>query len=122
MCVDNVVAAIRFAIGARLTDSAETFIVSDDDDRLNNYRDVEAVLRTKLGCGDYAVPPVSLPPVLLSLVLRLRRRSNSNPNRVYSNSRLMSAGFKKPTSLSAGLTAFADWYRRNYGPRPETSK
>lgn len=114
--VDNVVAAIRFATNVHLTSPAEIFIVSDDDDALNNYRDVESILRRSLGCDDYVVPPLPLRRALLGTVLKLRGRSNANPSRVYSSARLTSAGFKKPTSLAAGLALFADWYRRAHIP------
>lgn len=116
VCVDNVLAAIRFAIDVRLAGGAETFIVSDDDDDLNNYRDVEAILRARLGCGDHVVPPVPLPPALLRMVLRLQGRSNANPDRVYSNVRLTGAGFRKATPLAAALASFADWYRQAHAP------
>jgi nucleoside-diphosphate-sugar epimerase len=111
VCVDNVVAAIRFAATVRVTAGAETFLVSDDDDALNNYRDVESVLRARLGRGAYPVPPLPLPGAVLRTMLKLRGRSNANPDRVYSASRLTSAGFARPTSLAAGLASFADWYR-----------
>jgi len=112
VCVDNVVAAIRFAATVRVEAGAETFLVSDDDDELNNYGDVESQLRARLGRGAYPIPPLPLPEVVLRAVLKLRGRSNVNPNRRYSASRLTSSGFRRPTTLAAGLAAFADWYRQ----------
>ncbi len=116
VCVDNVVAAIRFATNIDIASTPEIFIVSDDEDTLNNYRDVEAILRKRFGRDDYLVPPLPVPEVFLRTMLKLRGRSNANPNRVYSSARLTSAGFKKPTSLAAGLELFADWYRRAHIP------
>ena len=112
VCVDNVVAAIQFAINAKGSDGAETFIVSDDDDELNNYQDVESALRARLGCGEYVVSPFALPRTLLKVMLVLRGRSNTNPNRIYSSTKLSSAGFTRATALAAGLASFADWYRQ----------
>lgn len=110
VCVENVVAAIRFAADAPAA-SGETFIVSDDDDELNDYRGVESTLRRAFGRPEYPVPPLPLPGPLLGLALRARGRSNTNPNRVYSSAKLAAAGFSKRTSLKAGLVSFADWFR-----------
>ena len=110
VCVDNVVAAIRFATEVHVTSPSEIFIVSDDDDTLNNYRDVASILRRSLGRGDYAVPPLPISRTLLRMVLKFRGRSNANPNRVYSDARLTGAGFRKATTLAAGLASFGDWY------------
>jgi len=117
VCVDNVVAAIRFALDAPLAAGPEVFIVSDDDDPLNNYRAVESRLAARLGRGDYPVPPLALPAAVLAAILRLRGRSNANPNRVYSGAKLAGAGFRRPAPLAAGLESFADWYRRAH-PAP----
>jgi nucleoside-diphosphate-sugar epimerase len=116
VCVENVVAAIRFALSAPLPAGADTFIVSDDDDPLNNYRAVESILATRLGRGGNAVPPLPVPAAFLAAVLRLRGRSNANPNRVYSGAKLAGAGFRPPATLTAGLESFADWYRRAHAP------
>ena len=116
VCVDNVVAAIQFAVRAHVTAGAETFIVSDDDDDLNNYHDVESTLRTRFGWNAYVVPPLPLPTAFLKMILKFRGRSNANPNRVYSSAKLTNAGFERPTPLAAGLVLFADWYRQTYAP------
>jgi nucleoside-diphosphate-sugar epimerase len=112
VCVDNVVAAIRFVSSLPVMGGSDTFIVSDDDDPLNNYRAVESLLAARLGRGGYPVPPLPVPAAFLAAVLRLRGRSNANPNRVYSAAKLARAGFRPPTTLAAGLESFADWYRR----------
>jgi nucleoside-diphosphate-sugar epimerase len=116
VCVDNVVAAIRFATTVPVTAGTETFLVSDDDDELNNYRDVESALRARLGRGGYPVPPLPVPSVVLRMALRLRGRSNANPDRVYSASKLTGSGYVRPMSLAAGLASFADWYRESRTP------
>ncbi len=114
VCVENVIAAIRFAAHVNVTDGMETFIVSEDDDASNNYRDVESTLRRELGSGAPLVPPVPLPTAFLKLALRVRGRSNLNPNRVYSAAKLRQAGFTPTTSLATGLARFADWYRQSH--------
>jgi nucleoside-diphosphate-sugar epimerase len=115
VCVENVVAAVRFAFDAPAATGPETFIVSDDDDALNDYRGVESTLRQAFGLSEYPVPPMPLPGSLFGLALRARGRSNNNPNRVYSSAKLAAAGCPKQTSLESGLVSFADWYRRSRG-------
>lgn len=114
VCVDNVIAAIRFTAHMQVIDGTEIFIVSDDDDASNNYRDVESTLRRELGCSARLVPPLPLTTAFLRLALKLRGRSNLNPNRMYSTAKLRRAGFTPTTSLATGLTRFADWYRRTH--------
>ena len=112
VCVDNVVAAIVFAMKVGMASGSETFIVSDDDDSANNYRDVESMLRRALGCGEYAFAPAAVPSRVLRTLLRWSGRSNSNPNRVYSGAKIAAAGFHKVVSLDAGLALFGDWFRQ----------
>lgn len=111
VCVENVVAAIRFVVAAATGDDPETFIVSDDDDDLNDYRGVESTLRRAFELPEYPVRPIALPNWMLGLALRARGRSNTNPQRVYSGAKLAAAGFVKPVSLESGLVSFAEWYR-----------
>jgi nucleoside-diphosphate-sugar epimerase len=111
VCVENVVAAIRFAVSALGRNDAETFIVSDDDDDLNDYRGVESTLRKAFGLSTYPVRPVLLPGWALGLALGARGRSNTNPHRVYSGAKLAAAGFLRPVTLESGLVSFAEWYR-----------
>jgi nucleoside-diphosphate-sugar epimerase len=111
VCVENVVAAIRFAVSALGRNDAETFIVSDDDNDLNDYRGVESTLRKAFGLSTYPVRPVPLPGWVLGLALGARGRSNTNPQRVYSGAKLAAAGFLRPVTLESGLVSFAEWYR-----------
>lgn len=111
VCVENVVAAIRFVVSAETGDDTATFIVSDDDDDLNDYRGVESTLRRAFELPEYPVRPMPLPDWMLGLALRARGRSNSNPRRVYSGAKLAAAGFAKPVSLESGLVSFAEWHR-----------
>ena len=119
VCIENVVAAIQFATQVNVSSGVETFIVSDDDDDVNNYRDVESILRRKFGCSEYVVPPLALPMALLRVLLKVSGRSNANPKRVYSSTKLRNAGFKKVIPFTAGLALFADWYRQTYARSAE---
>jgi len=90
---------------------AEVFIVSADDDPLNNFRDIERLLRAALNIPDYAVPPLFAPQGLLAAALRLAGRSNWNPGRIYEAKKLERAGYAGPsTTLEDALRDFAAWF------------
>ena len=110
VCIANVVAAIVFLMEAQEKLSGEIFIVSDDEDPANNYRDVERYLMRRFGIADHRLPRIPLPPLILSLLLLLKGRSNWSPATVYDGGKLAAAGFKKPTSFGEGLDSFAAWY------------
>lgn len=111
--VHNVVAALSFLASADRLADQQTYIVSDDRDPSNNFQDVEQLLRREFGC-ERAAPVPAIPPILLSAVLRARGRSNSNPNRIYSDEKLKAAGFAKPWAFDSALIDFARWFRTRY--------
>lgn len=111
--VDNVTSAIMFLMEADIR-GVNTFIIANDESPMNNYRDVEKFLMKALHSKDYMLPIVPLPNLLLSILLKLVGRSNTNPRRVYNDRRLVEAGFKKPVSFEEGLELFADWYNIEY--------
>jgi len=114
--VDNVVAAIEFLMRTDRNLNGEIFIISDDDDPSNNYRDLEKYLIKRMGCREYPIAPVSLPFPILRFLLRLAGRTNDNPALVYDCGKLLSTGFKKPLSLKEGLSRFSDWYIKTHRP------
>lgn len=110
--VDNVVSALLFLANTTLNINGETYILSDDEYPGNNYRDIETFLIREFGCKDYPVPRIPLPPSLLSRMLRLAGRSNTNPDRVYSSQKIRKMGFREKTSFEDGLSSFAEWYKK----------
>ena len=111
VCIANVVAAIVFLIEAAGTVGGEVFIVSDDEDQTNNYRDVERYILRMFSLADYPLPRLRLPPAVLSVLLRLAGRSNLNPATIYDGRKLAAAGFRKAVSFTEGLRIFTAWYR-----------
>jgi nucleoside-diphosphate-sugar epimerase len=83
--VDHVVAAIRFLSNMPGRLQGEKFILAQDDEPMNNYRDIEKYLMRGLGVSDYAIPRCPLPDRFLSALLRSTGRSNTNPPRIYSS-------------------------------------
>lgn len=113
--VHNVAAALAFLAAADRRVDQQAYIVSDDDDPLNNYRDVARILGRELGRG-HAAAGFEFPPALLAAALRARGRSNQNPRRIYADDKLRGAGFGKPWSFEAALAEFAKWAGTQYGP------
>jgi nucleoside-diphosphate-sugar epimerase len=108
--VQNVIAAFEFLLDLSRPLNGESFIVSDDEDPLNNFRDVERRLMDGLAIHDYLAPPFPVPRLVLSGVLALAGRSNTDPGRIYDGQKLARAGFtRKPYSLDRGLREFATW-------------
>ena len=116
VCIDNVVAAIEYFILTDRNINGEIFIVSDDEDSSNNYRDIEKYLMKKIGRKVYPVAPVSMPFPILRFLLRLAGRTNDNPVLVYDCGKILSSGFKKPLSFNEGLSRFSDWYIKTHYP------
>jgi nucleoside-diphosphate-sugar epimerase len=112
VCVENVVAVIRWLICTEADVDRQCFIVSDDDAEENNFADVSRLLSQYLGVKPTSNAVFECPPLILSAMLRAMGRSNANPYRTYSCSKLMRWGFHKPVSFQDGLKRFADWYKR----------
>lgn len=110
--VGHVVSALAFLAFAERKWNGDVFIVSDDDHPWNTYRNVEKYLMHTMGYDDYPVPRFPVPASVLSVMLRIKGRSNTNPLRRYAAGKLRAAGFQNTLSFEAALETFADWYRR----------
>ena len=86
--VDCVAAAALFAATTAMSAAVERFIVSQDDEPQNDYAALEAFFAARFG-RRYPVPPLALPAGVLAAALRLAGRSNVEPQRRYSNARLL---------------------------------
>jgi nucleoside-diphosphate-sugar epimerase len=111
--VDNVVSAMVFLLDIELKRRQETFIISDDDALLNNYRNLERYFKNYFGWKDYTFPPVHLPLPILTFLADSMNKSD-NPATIFSCQKLLEAGFKKPVSFEDGLSRFAEWYKAEY--------
>ncbi len=109
--ISNVVAAIVFLIRHPNPIGGEVFIVSDDDDPKNNFSYVERFLMDALGIDDYPLPRLMSPSWVLSAMLAIRGRNNTNPLCDYDPSKLLGLGYERPMSLETGLAEYAVWYR-----------
>nr|WP_254067815.1 NAD(P)-dependent oxidoreductase [Burkholderia sp. L27(2015)] len=106
VAVENVVAAIEFLISIDRPLAGEVFLVSDDDAPINNYQDVDQILRTGL-LMKTANGGVALPSFVLKLLLILVGRSQTDPQIKYSDCKLRDWGFEPVTRLEPALMRFA---------------
>jgi nucleoside-diphosphate-sugar epimerase len=109
--VENVLAAIMYARELSLASGHETFIVSNDDDPLNNFHDVEQILMASLGLQAYPIPLVRMPAVVLKMALHLKGRSEIDPAVNYRCDKLLRAGFVRPVQLVPALQALVGKYQ-----------
>jgi nucleoside-diphosphate-sugar epimerase len=115
VCVNNVTAAIMFLAETRSKVDGEVYIISEDDNPSNNFRYVEQYLLAKLGRGNYVWPRLSVPPMILSWLLRTLGRDVDKPRRIYDSSKIRRAGFCHVEALEHGLAVFVEWYRGKSG-------
>lgn len=108
--VQNLTAAIDFMIHAPSETAQGTYIVSDDDDPLNNYADVERLLRSRLQRVGRRNPQPTLPNWCLSFALRATGRGETDPARIDCGEKLRAAGFQRPVDLHSSLNELIDWY------------
>lgn len=109
--VDTVTASILFMAETEQKIDGETFIVSEDNEAINNFQYVERYLLDKLAGRYYTIPPLNLPLSILSLILRVRGRDAYNPCRIYDSSKLLKTGFRPAKSLEQSLGEFVEWYK-----------
>jgi nucleoside-diphosphate-sugar epimerase len=107
--VDYVAAAVLFLGTAPLERPAERFIVSQDDEPLNDYASLEAYFVVRFGARPYPFAPLTPPAPTLRFALRLAGRNDVEPNRRYSARRLLSHGFRSPRAFAAALEEYAAW-------------
>jgi nucleoside-diphosphate-sugar epimerase len=110
--VEWVAAAALHVASASMTSSVERFLVSQDDEPLNNYQDIEAFLAQRFGAKPYPVKPAALPAGLLGMALRAAGRSDVEPQRRYSSAKLLRSGFSRPRGFAEALEEYASWIER----------
>ncbi|GAB4140944.1 MAG: hypothetical protein Tsb009_10500 [Planctomycetaceae bacterium] len=111
VCVSNVVAALEFLATVDRRMEGDVFLISDDDQHGNTYREIEKRLMSELGQRDYRFPRIPIPGTALGFLLRLTGRSVINPQCRYESRKIHEVGFNKPCSLDDGLHEFAEWYK-----------
>ncbi len=109
--VETVVAALWHCSRSPLIENGAVVVVSEDDDPLNNFQNVEQLLIEGLGLPPYKLPRLPVPRQLLELLLRMRGRASVDTRTRYLGERLRQSGFAKPVDLATALQQFARAYR-----------
>jgi len=98
--VHNVTFSIEFLINKKLKFFRNTFIVSDDYDKDNNYKSIIKIINNFNGLNkSSSYIPFGLPIFFLDLAFKFFR-SHSPPNRIYSNNNIMKLGYISKVSIS----------------------
>lgn len=109
--VDTLVAAILFVYDKAQDVDGQTYIVSEDDESINNYEFIEKYLFREL-CGKYyCLPPLKLPLIFLSAVMQVAGKEFHNPRTIYDSSKIRRIGFQVPQSLMSSLAEFTQWQK-----------
>ncbi len=113
VCVENVVSAILFLMQINDRMDEERFIISDDDEKENNYYDIINLLANHFGHKPVKAFYLPYRYHILRMLLIASKRSNVNTHRNYSSNKLFSLGFKKSIQFSEGVRRFATWYQQS---------
>lgn len=108
--VENLVAVIVHFINSKEKYYSEIYIVSEDDEIINNYVEIEKILLDTIFGSNTKQTKISIPKYVLKIILYCRGRSNVNPYRVYNNKKLLNLGIKKPYSLKDAIIKYATVY------------
>ena len=100
VCVQNVVHAIEFLLNCSLSSSREVFIISDDHDNNNSYKNVSDIISRKFSQSIFSQGMKFGLPVYLLEILFVFLKNHSPPNRVYSSNRIIALGYKHQVSIS----------------------
>ncbi len=111
VCLDNVISSIFFLCESYLDLDQNLFIISDDNNPFNNYRDIEDILIQKLSLSRYPIPRIPFPGFLLTQLLWLLKKPITQTKRIFIWDRLLDAGYKKATTMDEELTRFCEWYQ-----------
>ena len=91
----------------------ERFIVSDDDEKENNYYDVINLLANHFDHKHVKAFYLPYRYQIIHVLLSASKRSNVNANRNYSSNKLFGLGFKKSIQFREGIKRFASWYNKS---------
>jgi len=113
VCVENVVSAILFLMQINDRMDGERFIISDDDERENNYYDTINLLASHFGHKPVKAFYMPYRYHILRMMLTASKRSNVNAHRNYSSKKLFDLGFKKSIQFNEGVRRFGSWYNKS---------
>ncbi len=93
--------------------NGEVYIVASDDDPENNFQNVEEGLMRALGLESRKFPILPVPRQLLSLLLRLRGRSETSMARCFESKKLLATNFRPIDSVAMAVRTFGESLRQH---------
>ena len=93
--------------------SGNVYLVTADDDPENNYQSVEGILLRSLGRAPRKWPLLPIPPQVLSLLLKLRGRSEASMDRMYESQKLRTTKFTPCHSIAVAVREFGENIGKN---------
>jgi nucleoside-diphosphate-sugar epimerase len=101
--VHNVTHAIEFLINFKNKSNRDIFIISDDDDEDNSYKNVSSIISNILSPNNLIQQPKFGLPILLLNIIFTFLKTHSPPNRLYSNNKIFNIGYKRKVSIADGI-------------------
>ncbi len=106
--VRNVTAALFHVTGMPIALNGNIYHVSSDNDPNNNFKSIEEVLLRSLGLHARKLPLLPMPAGVLSLLLGLMGRSDTDTARIYDPGKLLDTGFKPVDSVVNAVREFGE--------------
>lgn len=104
--IDSIVLGLWECSSLALTACVDVVILSNDEDPLNNFRCVEAIVMKELGLPSYPWPPIRIPVQILKIVLFLMGRGITNPSVRFVGSHLSRRCLSNPRDLKPAIKKF----------------
>lgn len=118
VAVDTLIAAILFVFDKAQELDGQTYIVSQDDESINNFEFIEKYFFREF-CGKYYfLPPVKLPLIFLSVAMIVSGKEFYNPRTIYDSSKIRKIGFQVPRPLISSLVEFVKWEKNQFPFNP----
>jgi nucleoside-diphosphate-sugar epimerase len=112
--VENVVSALRFLMFREPGLDRHIFIVAEDEHPHNTFIGIESALMRALDVKPYPLPRIFFPQWVLSLLLRVLRKANIDPQRRYSSLALDQLGWVKQSDFDSRIENFARWFKERH--------
>jgi nucleoside-diphosphate-sugar epimerase len=115
VCLENVISSIIFLCTSQFEANNNIFIISDDNNPKNTFKDIEETLLKKLNLRQYPIYRLPLPTIILKVILCVFKRPVTETKRKFVCGKLVRMGYEKTTTIEEELDRFAQWYlNRNY--------
>jgi len=104
--VRNVVSALIHLALLENNLNGNIFLVSEDRDVNNNYLKVEDILLDALELENTKFPRIFIPKIFQSVLFKILKRNDLNPNRKYVSKKLSEYGFKPTDTIKDAIYQF----------------